>query len=432
MIQFVRQMFQILALMLLPLSVLALPYNALDARSMALGGAGVAAANKLSAGTMNPALLATEGGGDLEVSFPIIGVRYRDPNNMLDDVESYQTQNLELDLIESLDDFNDDADSENIARLGNATGRIAGELRKFSGAPIHGEMFGGLLVALPDQKLAKAFSINSWTTAGAQISVADSDIEWLDQLMADLVEGTLAVATNPIVEEHLEKRRLEADSEDDGEDELKTILEQLDSKMRVRGMAMTEFAFSLAQKVEFLGYSFNVGLTPKYVKVTAFDYAEGLGSARFVTKTNTRDHSNINIDFGLARDYGNGWRSGFTIKNMIKQSYSTGNNASVVIEPQFRLGVSREADWYMVTVDLDLLENAPVGYEENSQFVSLGGELELSDMVVMRAGYRYNMSKPETSLPSLGLGLNLGVRIDFAVATTEDDLTAALQFSYNF
>lgn len=433
MIQFVRQMFQLIALMLVPLSVLALPYNALDARSMALGGAGVAAANSTSAATMNPALLIGEGEQGLDLLFPVIGVRYRDPDNMLDSLDSYQSQSLEIKLSDAVDAFNEEAGSESIGTLFNAARQIWINMNKFSRAPIHGEMFGGLVVAMPSPQLAKAFSISSWTIAGGQLNVTEGDLEWLNTLLTDAQEGSLALATNAIIEEHLNRREQEESTEDNvDEEEFKTIIEQFDSTMKVRGMAITEFAFSFAQKVEFFGYDFSVGVTPKYVKVTAFDYAEGLDDAHFITSTNAREHSNINFDFGLARDYGNGWRSGFTIKNLIQQNYSTGNNSSVEIEPQFRAGLSLDADWFFVTADLDLLENAPAGYEEDTQFLSLGGELELSDMVTMRAGYRYNMSKPETSLPSLGLGLDLGVRVDLAVAATEDDITAALQFAYSF
>lgn len=428
----VRQVLQVWVLMVLPLPALALPFNSLDARSMALGGAGVASSNSAGAAVMNPALLATDTEQGMVVQFPVLGVRYRDPNNMLDDVDSYQTEELELDLDAAVDAFNQEASNTNVAALGNAASFLSQQINRFSRAPIHGEMFGGLVVAMPDQELGMAVSITSWAIAGGQLNVTPHDIELLDELLENASAGTLALATNPYIEEHLEKRRLEADDELDGEEDLKTVAEQLNSTMQVRGMALTELAFSFAKKVKLYGYEFDLGVTPKYVKVTAFDYADRLDDARFVSPENTRKHSNLNVDLGFARDYGSGWRSGISIENLFKQRYRTGTGSNVEIEPQLRIGVSHKGEWHMLTADLDILENDAVGYEEDSRFLALGGELALSDLVTMRAGYRHNISKPETSVPSLGIGLDVGVRMDLAVAATEDDIAAAFQLGFEF
>jgi len=428
----VGDLFRIAGTSLLPLPALALPYNALDANSMALGGAGVAASHPVNAALMNPALLVEES-DKISLQFPVIGARYRDPNNTLDDLDYYQAKHLEQDLLDAVDAFNEEATSANVAEIFSAAGEMWDKMRNFSKEPLYGEMFGGLSVAMPGKTSAKAFTINSWAIAGGRMNITDEDITLLEGLMTDAKGGTSQLANNDYIKEQHEKRIAEAAEEPDVDPAtLKTVPEQLNSTMQVRGIAITELALAFAQEVDLWGFRFDAGVTPKYMMVTAIDYGEKIGEAQFVSRQNSRDYSNMNVDLGMAKHFGEGWRAGLALKNLIPQDYRAADGGQVQIRPQLRAGIVHRGDWHMVTADLDILENSAVGYEEDSRFLSLGGELELSDYVSLRAGYRYNFNNGDLAVPSVGLGMDFGVKIDLAVATTEDDIAAAFQLGYDF
>lgn len=129
------------------------------------------------------------------------------------------------------------------------------------------------------------------------------------------------------------------------------------------------------------------------------------------------------------------------IKNLIPQDYETvpiGENGlveTVSLEPQARVGVAYSGGFYTVAADLDLTENDPVGLEEGSRFLSVGGELDAWGWAQLRAGYRHDIVDSDRSTASVGIGLspfNSAFHIDLAVAASDSSVGAGLRIGSRF
>jgi hypothetical protein len=78
-----------------------------------------------------------------------------------------------------------------------------------------------------------------------------------------------------------------------------------------------------------------------------------------------------------------------------------------------------------VAFDLDLTRNNAAGLENQSQYAGIGGEVNTSDWVKLRAGYRYDMINPSLKEVSFGFGLSprlpyFKTHLDFAVTASPD------------
>src|SRR5690606_41160112 len=103
------------------------------------------------------------------------------------------------------------------------------------------------------------------------------------------------------------------------------------------------------------------------------------------------------------------------------------------IKPQPRLGVAHQTSWSTVALDLDLVENDPIGYGEGSQYAAFGVELNAFDILQLRGGYRANLVNSERNIASVGVGLwLLGLHVDLAVAGNENELGASAQLGLSF
>jgi hypothetical protein len=109
----------------------------------------------------------------------------------------------------------------------------------------------------------------------------------------------------------------------------------------------------------------------------------------------------------------------------------TGNR--VKIEPQARLGVALERDWYTLVADVDLTENKPVGFERDSQHLALGAELETFDSLQLRFGYRADLVNSNRDSYSIGMGFSpWSMQFDLALVGSGNELGGAAKFSFSF
>jgi len=169
------------------------------------------------------------------------------------------------------------------------------------------------------------------------------------------------------------------------------------------------------------------------VQVTTFDYQIDVNTADLDLNQGTRDSSNFNVDIGLAKDFGNGWKSGFAVKNLISQEYVTVLGNKVNIEPQARVGVSHSTEWVTVALDVDLNAADPVAYEAQTQYAALGAELNIFKTVQIRIGYRHNMKDSDTSVPTVGLGFSLfGAHVALAAAANDNEIALSGQLGFRF
>ena len=101
--------------------------------------------------------------------------------------------------------------------------------------------------------------------------------------------------------------------------------------------------------------------------------------------------------------------------------------------PQTRVGISHTNRWSTVALDVDLYRNDPVGVENYTQYIALGGELNGWNWGQLRAGWRVDVVNSARNIITFGLGFSpFGVHADVALAGNEHELGASFQLGFRF
>ncbi|MEN8178422.1 MAG: conjugal transfer protein TraF [Pseudomonadota bacterium] len=436
-------------------STLAAPFNSFDPRSMGMGGVGVAVSNGNTAPLFNPALLATETGEDsVFLTTPAFGGRAYDPDDFVDAVDEFQAadylDNVDASItaVSSVDPDTDPSTYLNeVSLLSDDIDALNSGLVSISEKMIQGELGGAIIVGLPDEDIGIGFMANSWMAAGGIIHYTDEQI--LTDLTSDIDTFSQCLSDNlsdPTPCQDLGLTYIDTTATNFG-DVTFDVDSDLTSSVEVRGIVVGEVGVSLAHKLSTLGAPVSIGITPKYVKATVFDYEANVDTADeddFDADDYTEDYADFNLDIGAALEFAPGWRAGLVVKNLIAQEYETMRLNSdtglkeatgnvVELNPQVRVGVSWQTDMYTLAADLDLMENEPAGLEDPSQYLALGAELNGWDWVQLRLGYRVDLGNSDRSTASIGLGLSPGpLHFDIAFAGNGDEVGAAAQFGIQF
>lgn len=447
----------VVSLLLMPYGVAqAQAFSTTDPRTLGMGGVGVAVSHSANAGYINPALLSLAREGDhFSLALPVIGGRFRDPDALAGELQTYQDRRLEGDLTATIDayanlnaadvEITDDNASINEARnaardVADAAQSLLNQGQRLSGRPLQGEAFTGVAIGATDARLGAALSFSSYSVMSGALSFSDGA----------LVQGIIDAATTTA--EATDQAGLDALEQDPAvADQLAgttTAVGNMTSNLHAWGAEISELGLSLSRAVSVLGQEVAVGVTPKVMMVQTFHYAVGLDAADIDnTDIGTEDYTDFNMDLGLATQFGDGWTAGLVFKNLIAQEYVTrpfvtaalaAQGVSVAatqikIEPQARLGLAHRGEWLTLGADVDLVEVAPVGITSEAQYLGLGAEMALFDWFRLRAGYRHNLSDPDTDVPTLGLGFSpFGLQVDVAYGKTGTEKVAALQLGFRF
>lgn len=122
----------------------------------------------------------------------------------------------------------------------------------------------------------------------------------------------------------------------------------LTSPAEVRGAYVTEVGLSFVREFGVEGNGYVLGLTPKYVIADVVDFttdAEHVAGAVPPPGANGERYEHFNADFGIAGKFGDGWRTGLVVKNVLAQEYETARNGAVRLTPQARISIARPIDW---------------------------------------------------------------------------------------
>ena len=437
-------------------TAVALPFSSLDPRSMAMGGAGIAATSAATATSFNPAMLAAGETGDIEESFaielPVVGMRVADPDSFLDSLDTFQDSGYIDNLSANINANNYTAISSDIDNLNNPTDGLP----SLDGKPLNIELGAGMVISIPSKNFAVALSAAGTVYTSATIQYNDATA--LSNLSADMVlanacsTGTAAACsdivnttniyngTTPTYVTYNNGPDTIQFTADDFVDTTFDTNTDLTSKVIANGAAIGEVGLSFAREFNVMGSDIAVGITPKMASVATFHYEESVNSADTGNASDTTtDYSNFNMDVGFAKDFANGWRAGAVIKNIMAQSYdyldSTGGATGDALEinPMLRIGVSHQSVWHTIVADLDLTENDPINGEDATQYASFGAEFNAFRIVQLRVGYRADLVNSDRSVLSVGAGVSpLGVHVDVAVAGNEQEVGAAAQFGFRF
>jgi hypothetical protein len=378
---------------------------------MGMGGAGVAAGTSANAVFLNPSLLALKRNRDkFSLDFPV-GARLADPNNLMDAVNQFKDSNPITAFKNAIDAYAADNSPANQAAVESTGTALIDDLHDISGKTLQAEGAGAIVVGVPGDSFGFSVFANAYVVGGTLTDVTSSDISAIQQVIDAANSG--GTVTDPTA--------------------------ALTSSVAARFATVAESGVGLAHRFDSLG-GIAVGLTPKFVQVTTYDYTftgSGLDNAKIDLDTGKTTQSNFNMDLGLAKDFNNGWLTGLSVRNLFAKDYETVQHNIFRIEPQARLGLAYRHEWMTVATDVDLTENKPAGFESKTRYAIVGGEFDVVHLFQLRLGYRRNLATlppgQEANVFSAGIGLSpLGVHLDAAVAGNSDEIGGSLQVGMQF
>ena len=442
------------ALLLGSSAAFAIPFGSFDTRSMAMGGAGVAVGGPDAAPLFNPALLSvSKEEDDFALILPTIGVRVADPDKLIDSVDKFNSGKYIQTLDSSINApvtglnaaiaaFNANPNPTTLAAMQTAAGavgtnlnNVSTQLSTLSNKPITVDGGVATVVGIPSKKFGVAFYANAAVATGGIFKY--NDAATISALAAQAT--CLASATTPAAVTLCGTITFNNNT-------------TLTSGINFKGVALGEFGFSLSRVFNIANHDIALGITPKIIKAQLFDAQLKINDSNSQSNVTGADflaeYSLVNFDLGAAKNYSNGWRTGFVIKNVIPQtldfknvhggapsgSTPTPTGEQLTLKPQARIGVSHANSWSTVALDVDLTRNDPAGFENATQYVALGGELNAFDWAQLRAGYRVDMVNSARNVTSVGLGFSpFGVaHADLAVAGNATEIGLSFQLGIHF
>jgi hypothetical protein len=399
---------------------------------MAMGGTGVSAGLTSSAPHFNPALLSAarrKSATALEIT---AGVRAHDPQDLVDDADRVESSFNAVE--DALDAFNT-GPSGNTPQRQAAAGQLAAAIGPFrdvfrtvSNKNLEVNAFASpLTITVPGKDLGWALFGAARADAGARFVFASTDDALLQSYQTEIQEYAVS-GSNADLADLCAKF---------GGGGATCDLEEppFASRIEVRGAVVREIGVSFAR--EFHGRSMNwaLGITPKYQKVSTFDYSVNPQDEEDIdADTGRKDYSDFNFDIGVAKELGSGFRAGLVGRNMISRSYTTVLDNKIELKPQYRLGLSHHSSWSTLALDVDLNKSTPIAFEQEGQFVGLGFEFDVWNFVQLRVGYRGDLKGNYDGVPSVGFGLALAwLHLDAAVARRgNDEVMGAVQLGLRF
>lgn len=406
--------------------VQALPFGTFDPRSLAMGGTGVSSGTSANAGYYNPALLAaTRNDEDFSLEAPVIGLRIADPENLEDSLDTYQASDYEGKLTTAIDNFNATPTTTTANAAAAALTDIDNGIQTLSNKPVILEANLGISIGIPSRTVGASIMSNARVLAGAELNYTAED-RALIQAYADELA---ALAIDPLTQ---------VDSSlYDGSGNLKDLSSQLTSTIDIRGALIHETGLSLGTMFEIGRFPVALGITPKTVDVTTFDYAVGMQTADIDIDKGKLEYSNSNVDVGTVVYLGGGFKLGVVGKNLVRKSYTTALGNEMVIKPQVRAGISHHGHWTTIAIDVDVTQNDPLGLDEKTQYIGAGVEINLLDTLQLRFGVKQNRLATTTSkdknVSSIGVGFSpFGIHIDAAYAESDVEKAASIQLGFQF
>lgn len=410
-------------------AVHAMPFGLFDPRSIAMGGTGVSSGTGGNASYFNPALLAAARPKDRFAFEMMLAARAADPDKLADDVDRLDSSGQNLS--NALSQFNNapsltPQQQTASGSLASALGAFNSTLQTVNNKTLEGNGHVTALIGAPGRDLGWAIHAGARADGSAKLVFDGNDNALLNnfQTLAQNFANTGSA---------VDLAALLAQFDTNGDGALDDP--NLQSRLNVRGAIFEEAGISLAREFQTATDNFAVGITPKYLKVYTFDYSVSPQNSEISKDKGRKDYTSSNLDIGLAKDFGSGFKGGLVVKNAIARSYPTalpGN--SIEVKPQMRAGVSHHTGRTTVAIDLDLTENKPLAFDKLTRYAGIGAEFDVWGFLQLRVGYRADLAGNYNGVPSVGLGLwFFGVNLDLAVARRgEEDVAAALQLGIKF
>jgi hypothetical protein len=379
-----------------------------------MGGAGVAAGTSANATFLNPALLAVKRNGDrFSIELPIVRARMLDQEDFSDALSDFDDAEPIRQFEDAIDAYRDNQTAATENEVIDAGRDLVDAFRSISNKVLQVEANAATVIGVPNPRLGIAVFANAYVVGG--VTGIFTDLDQINAIIEDADAGQTLEPSDDLV---------------------------LDSSVRASFAQISEFGISLAREFDWLG-GISLGVTPKIVKVDTYDYSfsgRDLDDIDIDLDQGERNDTGVNVDIGVAKDFGNGWVAGLSVRNLIPQEYDTAEGNQFKLDPMARAGVAfrpQSLQWITLAADLDLTENDPAGLDSETQFLGVGVEFDAFRTAQLRLGYRHNLSDLPSGLDSgmytAGFGFSpFGAHIDLAVSGNDDDIGAAMQLGFRF
>ena len=393
------------AMTLMSHSVTAVPFT-FEGRSLGMGGVAVATADLATAAWANPAMLTNQRPDDHFSLLIGAGAYLRDNNDLVTDVENFQ----------SADDRRVAAqDAGDVVGEAQAIFDMSSTVRNLEGKVIAPEASILAAMGMSTDFLSYAISIRADAIAGG--IVTDTSCQVLVDPGCDLAEAERQLTSTDY------------------------------NILTIEGVLATEFGFSIAGDFQLLDRKFSIGIKPKLVDLQSFSYRESIltASAGFdnITKEDTtQDLGTLTTaDLGLAYDLSESFRLGLNVRNLISDEFKI-QEQTLNFDTEARLGAAYHSNFMTIGVDYDLTENKPLLSNPDftglkTQYLLLGAEFNAFDYAQLRVGARKNLAsgisdQAKDTAYTAGIGFWLGFNLDIAATFTDNSIGGFLQTGFRF
>lgn len=366
---------------------------AVDARGEAMGGVGVVAATYLTSPFYNPALAAIyRRNDDAGMLLPAVGIMYNDEEKLLENVKDLS------DIIGGIDYGNPGSIDPNDAT------KVDQLLTDMKGDSANIEAGLSAAFGIPNSFLSMTAFGKAYTESFVAPEIYDE-----------------SVLVNP------------ADIAQNAEL----------SAVNVVSIGVLEAGVSFAKYQTLFGQHMSFGVTPKLQRINTYVYTASV--QKYDIKDileNSSSESMINVDVGALWFYGP-FRIGLSGTNLISRDIETEEVTTVLtsqlsgathsittdfayqLRPQYTVGAGFVADYFSFSVDYDVNEDEKFDqFEDNTQWIRVGMEVDIMRQLQLRAGYRKNMAYDDRDgTITGGVGISpLGLfELDVAVSYTNAD-----------
>jgi hypothetical protein len=395
-----------------------------DARTLAMGGASVASANNDNAQFYNSALLAfneevEEKTRDSRFLFPMLVPQISESAFTIEELAQDDPTGT---ISRAVRDFNAAPDAANALLVVDAMALLDDALADLEDEDIFSDIYVGLAVSEPGKLQGAGFFFGARVLAGGRSDVTAEDRE----LLAAYQEGLTFIATDGA--QGVARPELF-----DANGALINPIDDFDSSVGAIGVVLTEAGVAMSRQLELFGQPIAAGLSFKVQRADAFEDVERVVDDRVSTRRNNEYHANVNFDVGLVREFGERWRVGLAVKDIIPQDYDTALGTTIRMRPRARIGAAYQVGRFQVAADVDLNQNEPLGSEQATQEVAVGAEWAFGAPVKIRGGYRHDLEGRRDDILSFGVGtVWKRLALDLAYAGSDDTRAAALQFGIVF
>ncbi len=419
------QVISLLFTLLFAKAIHALPFGIYDPRSLAMGGAGVAAARSENAMFYNPAILSTydkykEDANNEAFSFPVVAVR---ASKSLETLADQQDRDYETEINTNVSNFNNNQTPENALVAVSSISSLLSILSQVANNVFLLDATAALAVGVPSKHQGGAFFITHRVVGDGQLSIPAADLELLSDYQEELNAVAAGNAPGTLHPELYTGGNLNDPSA------------SIAAEANARAVYIKELGISLSRQFNIAGTPFSFGVSAKMVQVTTYEYNQTI-SSNTQDREGTRDDDwQPNIDFGVFKKITPRWQLGLVGKNLIERDYPTASGQHVSVKPQWRIGVAHLTPVITYTVDLDLVPNDGVYPGNAAQFILAGIEIK-QNALRYRLGYRdaiAHKGPKEDGVFSAGLGLDVEpVYFDLAYSENYQQRAASLMFGFNF